>query len=96
MKKETFLARLGAAESFPLELTLASGERHVALHPAYAYIHPASGRVCLFSERRTCDVALDPDEVVRLRRLRKGPVRDAAPACDRPPDGLISGSEAAR
>ena len=70
MKRKTFLARLAEAGSFPLELTLATGERHVALAPAYAYIHPASGRLCLFSERRTCDVALAPGEAVRLRSLR--------------------------
>lgn len=71
MKMKTFLERLGAEGSFPLELTLAGGERHLALHPAYAYVHPASGRLCLFSENRSCDVALDPAEVVRLRPLRR-------------------------
>jgi len=75
MKTKTFLARLGSEDSFPLELTLAGGERHLALHPAYAYVHPASGRLCLFSERRSCDVALDPAEVVRLRPLGGRPGR---------------------
>jgi hypothetical protein len=70
MKIKTFLARLASARSFPLELTLSGGERHVAIHPDYAYLGPGGG-LCLFSERWSCDVEIPIRDVVRIRPLRR-------------------------
>jgi hypothetical protein len=50
-----------------LEVTLASGCRHVVRHPENWCVQPFSGRVLLYPEVGPFEVQIEPGEVVGLR-----------------------------
>jgi len=68
---------LGSARLFPLEVTLKTGETHIAAHPDYAYLLP-DGFVYLFSEKDNCDISVNPGAIAAVRPLRRDGASTAA------------------
>ncbi len=62
----------GSAKSFPLEITLASGDKHVIEHPVHATVHPRTGDLIVFSdEGEEFSLAINPAQIVSVRPLRR-------------------------
>ena len=63
---------LGSSKHFPLEITLASGDRHVIGHPDHATVHPRTGDLIVFpDEGDEFSLAINPAQIVSIRPLRR-------------------------
>jgi hypothetical protein len=60
---------------FPIEITLASGDRHLLPHPDHAHMHPDTRHLVLYPDEDGAPFSLviDPDQIVSLRTVRRKP-----------------------
>jgi len=66
------LARLlGRPVEFPLEITLASGDRHLLPHPDHAHMHPNTRDLILYPDVGPLSLVINPDQIVSVRTRRK-------------------------
>ena len=58
---------------FPLEVTLASGDRHLLPHPDHAQMHPNTRDLVLYPDEDDAPFSLviNPDQIVSVRTVRK-------------------------
>ncbi len=59
---------LAAATEYPLELTLATGQKFLVHHPDYTLVHPDTGNLHLFGPEgtRPHHVIIDPTHIVKV------------------------------
>lgn len=64
---------LGRPVVFPLEITLASGDRHVLPHPDHAQMHPNTRDLVLYPDEEGAPFSLviNPDQIVSVRTISK-------------------------
>ncbi len=62
---------LGSAKHFPIEVTLASGDRYVIEHPDHATVHPKTKDLIVFPDEGEFSLAINPSLIVSIRPLRK-------------------------
>ncbi|RFC44008.1 MAG: hypothetical protein DUW69_002100 [Verrucomicrobia bacterium] len=57
---------------FPLEVTLASGDRHLLPHPDHAQMHPNTRDLVLYPDEDDAPFSLviNPDQIVSVRKAR--------------------------
>ena len=57
---------------FPLEVTLASGDRHLLPHPDHAQMHPNTRDLVLYPDEDDAPFSLviNPDQIVSVRKVR--------------------------
>lgn len=55
--------------TFPLELTLTTGQRLVIPHPDYTYVLPDTGELYVYGPqgRHRQDLIIDPSHIVKVR-----------------------------
>jgi hypothetical protein len=58
---------------FPLEITLASGDRHLLPHPDHAQMHPNTHDLVLYPDEDEApfSVVINPDQIVSVRTVRR-------------------------
>jgi hypothetical protein len=54
-----------------LEITLASGDKHVIEHPDHATVHPRTGDLIIFPDEGEFSLAINPAQIVSIRPLRR-------------------------
>ena len=57
---------------FPLEVTLASGDRHLLPHPDHAQMHPNTRDLVLYPDEDDAPFSLviNPDQIVSVLKVR--------------------------
>jgi hypothetical protein len=56
---------------FPLEVTLASGDKHLLPHPDHAHLHPNTKDLVLYPDDGPFSLVINPDQIVSVRTIRK-------------------------
>jgi hypothetical protein len=58
---------------FPIEVTLASGDRHLLPHPDHAQMHPNTRDLILYPDEENPPflVVINPDQIVSVRTVCK-------------------------
>jgi len=64
---------LGRPVVFPLEVTLASGDRHLLPHPDHAQMHPNTRDLILYPDEENPPflVVINPDQIVSVRAVHR-------------------------
>jgi hypothetical protein len=62
---------LGRPISFPLEITLASGDRYSLPHPDHAHVHPNTRDLIIYPDEGPLVLVVNPDQIVSVKFMRQ-------------------------
>ena len=69
--RESLERLLGKGREFPIEVTVASGDRYFIPHPDYATVHPNTGALIIFPEKGEFMIVVNPAQIVAIETQRK-------------------------
>jgi hypothetical protein len=62
---------MGSSVDFPIEISLASGDRYLLPHPDHAHLHPNTRDLIIYPDEGPLSLVVNPDQIVSLRTVRK-------------------------
>jgi hypothetical protein len=62
---------MGRPVDFPVEISLASGDRYLLQHPDHAHLHPNTRDLIVYPDEGPLSLVVNPDQIVSLRTVRK-------------------------
>lgn len=61
---------LGRPVEFPIEITLASGDKYLLPHPDHAHVHPNTRDLILYPDEGPFSLVINPGQIVSIRAVR--------------------------